>query len=365
MTGPRPDDLAAARAADQLNAWLDRHRSGAIPRPGEPPLAPTVREAARLAAIPVADAAVRAEEDRFWEDLMLRHAMTAPSTDSVSASVAVLPPSDTRWQPRTERPADRSIRADHRFGHRVMGMVATLTIVALIGLSGLAVYLNAPRDPAPPTSLAAVGATSPTTDGQSVATPTVASTPVRADATTNTGAGNIWTLPDSTFDELPAAESFGDGWHPLPSVFLSQQPGTSFQIETRYYANNSGSRLRIMLVRYVDDFQFDEAFDYLAEEIQRYQQTMSFHDEPARTERLESPLDGCSRVVRAEGTEWVTSFPVSATLCQSSDERFVMLISVNGHLDLAEDLLEPHAADVVVTEALDFIGSEATPVAAP
>lgn len=364
MTGPRPDDLAAARAADQLNAWLDCHRSGAIPRPGEPPLAPTVREAARLAAIPVADAAVRADEDRLWEDLMLRHATAAPSSDPGFAPTAAAQPSDTRWQPRTERPADRSIRADHRFGHRVMGMVATLTIVALIGLSGLAVYLNAPRDPAPPTSLAAVGAASPTARSLAI-TRTVPPTPVRADATIYPNSGSFWSLPDSAYEELPAAETFGAGWHTIPSVSLVQQPGTGFQIETRYYVNNNGSRIRIMLVRYVDDAQFDEAFDYLTEEIQRYQQTMYFSDEPARTQRLETPLDGCSRVVRAEGLEWVTSFPVTATLCRSIDEQIVMLISVNGHLDLAEDLLEPHAADVVVTEALDFIGSEATPVAAP
>lgn len=46
----------------------------------------------------------------------------------------------------------------HRIGGRSLGLVATLTLVALVALSAFAVYLSAPpRDPSPTIMLAGVG----------------------------------------------------------------------------------------------------------------------------------------------------------------------------------------------------------------
>jgi hypothetical protein len=355
MTGSRPDDLAEARAADRLNTWLDRHRSGAMPRPGEPPLAAAVREAEQLAATRVPGNVIQGYEDHLWEELMLNHKPTGPTSVPASVSPAV------DWRPPVAgRHPDRDPRLARRIGHRAMGLVATLTLVALVGLSGLAVYLSSPGKTPPPTSLAAVGGASPTS-----VVPTVAPTPVRADATAVSGGTNIWMLPDSAYEEVPAADTYGVDWHTISTITLVQQPQTSFQTETRYYVNNDGSRIRIMLVRYEDDAQFDEAFTYFTKEVQRYQASMYFYDEPTRPERLTAPLDGCIDVVRAEGLEWVTSFQVTATLCRSSDPHIVVLVSVSGDNGLDRDLRSLHPADAVVARVIDFMRSGATPVAAP
>lgn len=357
-----PDDLAVVRAADRLNTWLD---AGGPVDDAAPPLAATTRETARLAATGVPTRATRAHEDRLWEDLMRQHLTPSSRPAALPASSLVLAaPAAASFPGRRDvRPRPPA----HPFGRRVMGMVATLTLVALVGLSAVAVSLNAPRDPAPPSnSLAGAVLGTPS------AGPFVPPSPVRADAYEfpgpsgwEPGDSRIWGLPDTAFNELPAADSYGEGWHSLAGVTLVQQPDTAFQIETRYYVDGNGSRIRIMLVRYVDDAQFDAAYAYFADEVRRYQDTVYSSEEPGRAERLQHPLEGCDRVMRAEGLEWVTSFQVLATLCAASDPGVVMLVSFNGRLGDLGLSTASHVSDQITVDALTFMEWGAAPIATP
>lgn len=291
------------------------------------------------------------------------HRTTPPTPDQRDTPMsAMLPTSsplavaDVSASSPSGRRGSDSRPALYPLGRRVMGMVATLTLFALVGLLALAVYLNAPRNPTPPsTSLA--GAVIGTPSPDAIASPA----PVRVDATAASASGPIWTLPTAAFVELPPAESYGAGWHTIPDVTLVQQPGTTFQIETRYYVDGEGNRIRIQLVRYTADAQFDEAFTYFADELLRYQDMLYLYGEIDDPQLLQQPLAGCDQTVRAAGYELVTGFPNQVTLCRSDELGMMIFVSVNGRVQHAPESDSSLPADVVVTGVLGYSEPVATP----
>ena len=142
-----------ARPADALDAFLDDLTHG--DRSDRHALAPGIADTARrlrgLADATLAANIAPGDEARTWEALMRGRPsrpqlVTRPSAvrPSPSRTVIPIPPSRLR-----------------RVGSQSLGLVATLTLVALIGLSGLAVYLTAPQRDDPATA-AVVAAASPT-----------------------------------------------------------------------------------------------------------------------------------------------------------------------------------------------------------
>ena len=160
---PRPID---ARQIDALNRYIDGLAQGIDPH--APDLDPGLVAAVRaihggdtIAAGPDPD---RAGEDRLWRDLMQLRPRPELRALPRSPSATRLPPltGDTPRSPvMARRGPPRAIGRLRHIDGRTLGMVATLTLVALVMLSALAVYLSAPDGTAPPTSIAGIGATMP------------------------------------------------------------------------------------------------------------------------------------------------------------------------------------------------------------
>lgn len=161
--GELPVDPAQA---DRLDRYLDGLVGGDHrPEPGlDIALAATARAAQGPAGADPDGSAV----DRTWRDLMARRPRPQLRTIPASSGPAAISRAGlgdrAAWTddaPRPGVPASRASRV-RAFGNRTLGVVTTLALVAVIVLSGAAVWLNAPRaaDP-PPTFLAGVGATPP------------------------------------------------------------------------------------------------------------------------------------------------------------------------------------------------------------
>lgn len=165
---PDPSTPGEDRQARLLDRYLDDLRHGGDPPPDlDPALMRMARLVSDLAVVSSGSGKIdtqRTTKAQTWEALM-RPAMT-PSVTPVVIAFPVWPgatipdPSEgTRPQRTTSRPArlHPSTRLQ-RWQGQSLGLVATLTLVALVTLSGLAVFLTAPRsDPAPTAMLAGVG----------------------------------------------------------------------------------------------------------------------------------------------------------------------------------------------------------------
>lgn len=172
------DDLRAsdARQARLLDAYLDDLRSGNTPPP--PRLNPDLSQIARLAheldATPLPSMTQRAAKARTWEKLMhpskTASILAFASLDQPDHSVSYGPAARSSQRLVGSPGAVGSEAATsprvssrlHRIGGRSLGLVATLTLVALVALSAFAVYLSAPpRNPLPTIMLAGVGEGTP------------------------------------------------------------------------------------------------------------------------------------------------------------------------------------------------------------
>lgn len=159
-----PDERRQARL---LDGFLDDLPTGAAAPP--PELDPGLSRIARLTydfcAIPDQPAAQRATKAQTWEKLMKPASPSSVVTFPVSRLRAGFTPTGSRRGLAGSRwPVDREACASpresswsHRIGGRSLGLVATLTLVALVALSAFGVYLSAPpRDP--PATIMAAGA---------------------------------------------------------------------------------------------------------------------------------------------------------------------------------------------------------------
>ena len=136
---PPPAD---AGQSDDLNAFLDAIARGESIAPDalDPMLARDVRQIHGLAADSVAESTRRAGKAHRWEQLMQSQQIRMPIPHVISN--VTLPPSSPSWPvPRVAVLPRRS-----RWHSRPMGIFATILLVALIALSGTAVYLTAPRN---------------------------------------------------------------------------------------------------------------------------------------------------------------------------------------------------------------------------
>ena len=290
---------------------------------------------------------------------MLRYAMTSsfPSTTQVPTAL------DTAdgWSHSVERSTTaRSSRPGRRLGQRAMGLVATLTLVALVGLSGVAVYLNAPRDNPSPTSLAGVTYGTPDT-----------STPVASEQVTEVGtptlAEGIATLDESAYEDVPPPMAYGEDWHIVSAPYLYTLPYTDVQSRVYYYADNDGSRLLLLVVDYGDSTDTaSQAFDHFTAQITALQGTLDRAGLDSTLDEIQAePLAGCSQTFRGDGQERITNYGVGMSLCLDETNRQVIFATVNGYLwDSPGPGQFYPASDSVVTEVLAFGGLAATPVAA-
>lgn len=173
-----PDD---ARQAQLLNAFLDDLRREPVPLPPglDPGLSRTARLTHDLGAIPNRPLTQRAAKAQTWERLM-QPAEPPPIVDSPAPFPLdrfarqhrpLLLATAGRQPHAAPRPRDPSRL--RRLGHRSLGLAATVTLVTLVALSGLAVYLSAPRPDGPSaTMLAGLGvSTSGETPGHNVLLP--------------------------------------------------------------------------------------------------------------------------------------------------------------------------------------------------
>lgn len=136
--------------ADALNAYLDDLARGReSPNPAlDPSLAAAVRRVHDLADATTVAHASAADEQRTWEALM-GYPSTAPVVPFPSLPAA--PPASP--EPRQARSYPRRLG---RAASRPLGLVATLTLVVLVGLSAFAAYRISPRGSDPdPTSIPA------------------------------------------------------------------------------------------------------------------------------------------------------------------------------------------------------------------
>ncbi len=355
MRPPDEDRLAAARAADALNRSLDDARYRDTPAPGDRELDAAVRRINEIAATNVPAHVIRSAEDRLWEDLMQRHITAAPTPGPAAIPAdAVTRQDDLRWRPRIDRPAQRSVRVGHRIGHRVMGLVATLTIVALIGLSGLAVYLNIPDGGGEPTSMAAVGMASPSVSAENL---------IPADSVRRA-------LPLEAYSDVPPAETYGDGWRTFGSPSYTLVPGTTSQVDTYPFVNDFGSRIQIQLVHYTDKDEEQAVFDWFATRLDTMQQQFDATRQLVTGSDFDSGklLDGCRAVARAAGYETITGFPVEATACLVPERSLVVYAVFNGYpLELPYSLPvgAPNLSETIMTAVLSYQLTVATPVATP
>lgn len=179
----RPPD---ARQADALDAFLnDRVRGNPSPRTElDGSLVETVHRIQGLADATLAAYVSGAGEARTWEALM-RDATSRPRLVAMPA-IGATPTSEPvnlaavmrmgrRPGAAAAFPSARLVPLGpaappsrlRRLGSQSLGLVATLTLVAMIGLSGLAVYLSAPR-PNDRAGFPLLAGASPTADAESV-----------------------------------------------------------------------------------------------------------------------------------------------------------------------------------------------------
>lgn len=169
------------RQAEALDRYLDDRARGtpSVRTALDRPLVETVHRLQGLADATVATNLSDDDEAQTWETLM-RMPVTPwlsrlPSTGDGQTSDAV-PRMAGGTMTRDDsgdgkQPAARIVPISRpsppsrlrRFGSRSLGLVATLTLVSLLGLSGLALYLSAPR-PDVPDGHALLAAASPTAD---------------------------------------------------------------------------------------------------------------------------------------------------------------------------------------------------------
>ncbi len=174
---------SGAQQADALDAFLNGHAHGnPPPETGvDPALARTARRLQGLADATLDAHLDDGREARTWEALM-RDTSARPRLIAVPAAVlSTQRPGITTTSPAMSsggradaaaatasarvvplRPAAPPSRL-RRVGSQSLGLVATLTLVAMIGLSGLAVYLSAPR-PDEPGGLPLLAGVSPTAE---------------------------------------------------------------------------------------------------------------------------------------------------------------------------------------------------------
>jgi hypothetical protein len=151
---PKDDSfLSDPDQSDALDAYLDDlARDRAAPPLGlDPALAATARRVQDLADL-ATDANIRtADKQRTWEALM-QYASTP--------TVVPLPLRRTNSAPAERRQPPSYPKRLVRTAARPLGLVATLTLVVLVGLSAVAVYRVAPgRQPDPTSIPAAIGGT--------------------------------------------------------------------------------------------------------------------------------------------------------------------------------------------------------------
>lgn len=173
----RPPDDPKDEALDTfLNA---RARGNPSPRPElDGPLIETVYRLQHLADATLAANVSVADEARTWEALTRTRTtsrlVALPPTVAIGDSgpvfrlpvgTPVRPDNPDRPQLARVFPISRSAPPSRlrRFGSHSLGLVATLTLVALVGLSGLALYLSAPR-PDGPGELPLLAGASPTAE---------------------------------------------------------------------------------------------------------------------------------------------------------------------------------------------------------
>ena len=342
---PHPDDLRDARAADRLNTWLDGSSNHRLA--GPPDLGPIAAAIDRLSRTGLPDTAIRRHEDTLWETLMRPQTSTAPA-------VVTSPVISGQSDPVAIRPSPA-----RRSSSRVMGLVATLTLVVLISLSAVAVYLSSPRPgDEPELTLAAVGAASPTARIEPV--PTQA----RADATRVVDDPPIWTLPAVTAYDLPTLEILGSGWNPLVgSHYLFTLDGTDVQAEAHTYVDNRGNRVRTVVAYFPEYGSIDTAREWAQREIGTSQDSLYPRGADPESGRRDGRLDGCETVTRTEGLELITSFYSFATGCLSDDGRVMVLVTVSGNIIVPDSAYPRNPADGIVTAILEATEAPATPVA--
>ncbi|HEV2530061.1 MAG TPA: hypothetical protein VGT61_16570 [Thermomicrobiales bacterium] len=340
------DDLTEARAADRLNAWLDGTDSSPAAEPGL-----IARAVDRVAQSGLPDDAIRRHEDTLWESLMHQH------TTPAALPMTTLPLA------ASSRPTIADPRPLRRTESRIMGLVATLTLVLLVGLSAVAVYLSSPQSGDEPTmTLAAIGGASP------AATPPAAEpTPVRPDSTaitTRTDVPPLWALPPVSAYDLPTLDTLGAGWSPLAgSHYLWVLDGTSVQAEVHTYVDNQGNRVRTIVAYFPENGSIEEARGWAEREIAIYQESLIPHGGAPAEEAASRQIEGCAETYRAEGREPITSYFTFATACFSEDRRTMVLVAVSGNVFLpgTQPFLNP--ADGLVATILEATTSAATPVA--
>ncbi len=350
MTHPplHPDDLRDARAADRFNAWLD-----GTDQPGPPDLVPVARAIDRVAGDGLPASTIRRHEQTLWEELMRQVPMPAPVTIPVAlpvgqSSMAVARPAPLR-----------------RAGSRVMGLVATRTLVLLIALSAVAVYLSLPQSGDDPTmTLAALGGASP-----SATTPIAERTPVRPDATVITTPAQydvppMWSLPPVSAYDLPVLDILGVGWSPLVgSHYLFFLAGTDVQAEAHTYVDNQGNRVRTIVAYFPENGAIEEARDWVEREIAIYQDSLYPRGGSPNERIVSGALEGCTDLSRTEGAERITSFSAYATGCFSDDDRMMVFVSVSGRVLIPTGRYPINPADSLVAAILEAIAMEAAPVA--
>lgn len=170
-----PDD----RKDEALDTFLNaRARGNPSPQTElDGPLIETVHRLQDLADVALAANVSAADEAWTWEALTRTRTTSRlvglPPAVAIGDSGPVWLPIGTLVQPADPGrprlakviPISRSAPPSwlRRFGSRSLGLVATLTLVALVGLSGLALYLSAPR-PDGPGGHALLAGASPTVD---------------------------------------------------------------------------------------------------------------------------------------------------------------------------------------------------------
>lgn len=240
---PRPIDTGPI---DALNRYIDGLADG-IDQPSadlDPRLIAAVRaiHSRNLAASDIAPG--RADEDRLWWDLMQLRPRPELRALPRSRAATTLPPltDDTMPLPvMARRGLPQPTGRLRHIGGRTLGLVATLTLVALVTLSGLAVWFSAPPDrdssdpglfggiDASPTypAMVAVGATPEAVDAIGpVPTDTVRPIYQECTATPRT-LENVFAVVTGPLDLPGPYSSTGDGV-PASLIFLPQLPGQDY-----------------------------------------------------------------------------------------------------------------------------------------
>lgn len=165
--------------------------------------------------------------------------------------------------------------------------------------------------------------------------------------------------PERIGDILPSAVVFGEGWTTLGDSFVPEAFTDNSVLSARgqYYVSARGSRALVDVVMPGDSLRdARETWDVMASWTAAVEQH-TYDDDSLDSYDLArmDPPAGCVDAKRGEGTSYIDSAEVGATLCDAG-EGYYIYVMVSGGIENRGARYEYHVASDIIASAMLGVG---------